>query len=157
MMQAFPLGALNLLVSVASSVAAQHGAENARRVCSELATNDDLWTYIASRLSSTVAVVDERLTGPEREGVTTTDLLRNDPANARATAGRAPLEGEPLNAMAPPQTEAAPSLDVSAVAVTAEPEVARGAISAETIPGRAGARKAKTRRRSKTTGRERNS
>src|SRR6266436_3285870 len=49
LMQAFPLGALNLLVAVASTVAAQHGVEPARRLCAELANNDEVWTYIAVR------------------------------------------------------------------------------------------------------------
>ncbi len=50
LMQAFPLGALNLLVAVASTVAAQHGVEPARRLCSELAGNEEFWRYIGTRL-----------------------------------------------------------------------------------------------------------
>jgi hypothetical protein len=51
LMQSFPVGALNLLVAVASAVAAQHGPESARRLCVELARNDELWTYIGRRLA----------------------------------------------------------------------------------------------------------
>jgi hypothetical protein len=51
-MQAFPLGALSLLLSIASTVAARHGVENARRMCAELVSNDQLWLYIAERLDN---------------------------------------------------------------------------------------------------------
>jgi hypothetical protein len=57
-MQAFPVGALNLL-AVASAVAAQHGPESARRLCVELAANDELWAYIENRLGGSDASVHE--------------------------------------------------------------------------------------------------
>jgi hypothetical protein len=58
LMQAFPLGALSLLVTVASTVAAQHGVEAARSICSQLAGNDELWRFIARRVDWHPAIVD---------------------------------------------------------------------------------------------------
>jgi hypothetical protein len=58
LMQAFPLGALSLLVTVASTVAAQHGVEAARRICHQLAGNDELWGFIARRVDRLPAIVD---------------------------------------------------------------------------------------------------
>jgi len=58
LMQAFPLGALSLLVTVASTIAAQHGVERARSICSELAGNDALWGFIARRVDRQPAIVD---------------------------------------------------------------------------------------------------
>src|SRR5207244_1864897 len=51
-----PLGALNVLVAIASTVASQHGVQSARRVCIELAANNDLWRYIAGRLGTAADV-----------------------------------------------------------------------------------------------------
>jgi hypothetical protein len=59
-MQAFPVGALNMLVAVASAIAAQHSPENARRVSIELAANNELWAYIASRLGGHVGPAGDR-------------------------------------------------------------------------------------------------
>src|SRR5258708_14432398 len=50
LLKAFPVGTLGLLVAVASTVAAEHGPDNARRLCAELAANDELWAFIASRV-----------------------------------------------------------------------------------------------------------
>jgi hypothetical protein len=58
LMQAFPLGALSLLVTVASTVAAQHGVERARTICGELARNDELWRFIAHRVERQPGLVD---------------------------------------------------------------------------------------------------
>jgi hypothetical protein len=58
LMQAFPLGALSLLVTVASTVAAQHGVEAARSICNQLAGNDELWSFIARRMARQPATVD---------------------------------------------------------------------------------------------------
>src|SRR5258708_39764980 len=57
-LKAFPVGTLGLLVAVASTVAAEHGPENARRLCAELAANDTLWAYITNRLGH--AAIDHR-------------------------------------------------------------------------------------------------
>ena len=67
LMQAFPLGALSLLVTVASTVAAQHGVDRARRVCRELASNDELWGFIAGRVDRRIELVDDVAPDTKRE------------------------------------------------------------------------------------------
>jgi hypothetical protein len=58
LLHAFPLGALSLLVTMASTVAAQHGVDRARSICGELASNDELWRFIARRVERRAAIVD---------------------------------------------------------------------------------------------------
>jgi hypothetical protein len=59
LLHAFPLGALSLLVTMASTVAAQHGVERARSICGELASNDELWRFIARRVERRSTIVDD--------------------------------------------------------------------------------------------------
>jgi hypothetical protein len=65
-MQAFPLGALSALVAVASTVAAQHGIDHARGVCHELATNDQLWAFIAGRILGGAGAQDDEAPDTDR-------------------------------------------------------------------------------------------
>jgi hypothetical protein len=67
LMQAFPLGALSLLVTVASTVAAQHGVDRARRICRELAANDELWIFIAGHVDRRIELVDDIAPDTKRE------------------------------------------------------------------------------------------
>jgi hypothetical protein len=72
-LRAFPVGTLGLLVAVASTVAAEHGPENARRLCAELAANDDLWAYIARHLASPPPEAIDVGPPPETPSSTTSD------------------------------------------------------------------------------------
>jgi hypothetical protein len=67
LMQAFPRGALSLLVTFASTVAAQHGVDPARHICRELAGNDELWGFIAGRVDRRIELVDDAAPDTKRE------------------------------------------------------------------------------------------
>jgi hypothetical protein len=148
LMQAFPLGALNLLVAVASTVAAQHGAGPARRLFSELANNDEVWTYIAARLGRPAPSDD----APDSQhGAPTTSDSSEVPIAAQAPA--AP-DGEPVAAAASRKTGAAshgvderPALAPQASA--SDPVVARVEFGGGLVP--APPRSRNSRRRHKKT------
>lgn len=55
LMQAFPIGAMPSLLALVSALSAQHGPQNVRRVCIELAANDDLWTFVETGLGNLAA------------------------------------------------------------------------------------------------------
>ena len=139
LLHAFPLGALSLLVTMASTVAAQHGVDRARSICGELASNDELWRFIARRVERRSAIVD----GAD--------------AGALDELSAAPDESVPREAAAPEDPASGTSVDqndarAGDVAVVHEPEAAESAPDALDIPARARPSKAKRRRKQKANG-----
>jgi hypothetical protein len=140
LMQAFPLGALSLLVTVASTVAAQHGVDRARRICRELASNDELWGFIAGRVDRRFELVDDVAPDTRRETPRSLESSeppqQEDPIDA-PTLGPAEesVEEEPDIA---PTTEAQHSTDLAEVPQEPPAQVRRP--------------KSKRRRKNKTNG-----
>ncbi|SRR6266508_1627927 len=149
LMQAFPLGALNLLVTVASTFAAQHGPEAARRIFSELANNDDVWTYIAARL------------GRLEPGDDTPDLQRgaaptsDSPEVPIAVQAPAAPDGERVARATIPRVGASHGVDetpaLASEASTSDPGVVRVEFGGESAPARPRPRNSR-RRHKKTNG-----
>ena len=140
LMQAFPLGALSLLVTVASTVAAQHGVDRARRICRELASNDELWGFIAGRVDRRIELVDD--VAPDTKRETPRPLESSDP----------PEQADPKDA---------PALSPAEETVEEEPDIApttEAQHSAELAevpqepPARVRRPKSKRRRKNKTHG-----
>ncbi len=142
-MQAFPLGSMNLMVAVASAVAAQHGVEPARRLCAELANNDEVWTYIAARL------------GRLELGDEAPDTDRGTPPLAEPGEGPIAVQAstlpdrEPVTQAADPGNEASHRADETS-ALT--PEVSASELGGETTVVRTRPRKSRRRGKSKANG-----
>jgi hypothetical protein len=86
LLHAFPLGALSLLVTMASTVAAQHGVERARSICGELASNDELWRFIARRVERKPVTVD----GAEAEALDELSVPPDDSVPREVAASEDP-------------------------------------------------------------------
>jgi hypothetical protein len=139
LMHAFPLGALSLLVTVASTVAAQHGVGRARSVCSELASNDELWRFIARRVDRRTAIVD----GVESD---TQDEMTSAPGD-RDTHGPATSEDRAAELLGAEHDGTDNAVALRAESLSADPmEVVHEGAAAARPP------KAKRRRRQKANG-----
>ena len=140
LMQAFPLGALSLLVTVASTVAAQHGVDRARRICRELASNDKLWGFIAGRVDRRTELVDDVAPDTKREthrAVESSELLE-------------PVGPKDAPALGPAQ-ESAVEEHAIAPAPESQPSAEPAEVSQE-LPARIRRPKSKRRRKKKTNG-----
>jgi hypothetical protein len=128
-----------LLVTVASTVAAQHGVERARSICSELACNDELWAFIAQRVDRQPAAVD----GTAAETRALIDVVADSVPPELAT-----LEGA---APSPP-----PDKNCATANTVALPPAAHTSAEPATVlreaPARAQPSKSKRRRRQKGNG-----
>jgi hypothetical protein len=127
-MQAFPLGALSVLVAVASTVAAQHGIDHARGICHELATNDQLWAFIADRILRGAGAQDDEAPDTDRE-VAQPEV--GEPSGARPLQA-ASIEAGDVNERA---------LPTAPKAVVTEPSAELGAESGLAPPQRPKTRK----------------
>jgi hypothetical protein len=140
LMQAFPLGALSLLVTVASTVAAQHGVDCARRICRELARNDELWGFIAARVDQPRESVDD--VAPDAESEIPTPLVSAE------VPERADLDGAP----APEADEESTAEEHDLAPAPESHQSAEFVEVAKEQSARARRSKSKRRRKNKTNG-----
>ena len=143
LMQAFPLGALSLLVTVASTVAAQHGVDRARRICRELASNDELWGFIAGRVDRRIDLLDD----------VAPDTKSEMPWPRESPELREQGEPKDATALGPAEKSTVAKHDVGQA--TESPALAELADVPQEPPARVRRPKSKRRRKSKTNGVER--
>ena len=143
LMQAFPLGALSLLVTVASTVAAQHGVQRARHICRELAGNDELWGFIAERVDRRIELVDD----------VAPDTMRETPWPRESSELPEQSDPEDVPALGPAEKSTVAEHHVGQA--TESPAVAGRADVPQEPPARVRRAKSKRRRKNKTTGVER--
>ena len=140
LMQAFPLGALSLLVTVASTVAAQHGVDRARRICRELAGNDELWGFIAGRVDQGREGVDDVAPDAGRE------------ISSHFESSEPPELANPPDAPALVPPEESASAEHAIAPAPASQSSAELAEATQQPPARVRRPKSKRRRKNKTNG-----